>query len=392
LGAIAESVLRYERNKGVMNNQFNLPQWLSSYKGARTLVTGHSGFKGCWLTEWLLSLGAEVHGFSLLPRTDPSLFYQLKLDSRVNSIIADIRDREVLASAIRHIAPKFVFHLAAQPLVRQSYVEPHETFTTNFLGTLNLLEEIRLANASCVVITITSDKCYEAGRGADPLRESDLLGGRDCYSASKGAVELLVSSYRRSFFMKPDSPVKLATARAGNVIGGGDWSEDRILPDCVRSLSTGSAIDVRNPAATRPWQHVLEPVGGYLLLASRLADGCLDAELASASPDAAAFNFGPEDESERSVQEVVEEVLKLWPGSWRAIDASQAPHESARLSLDSSKARKSLDWRTVWNFSEAVERTVKWYVEAGEDSTKAPLVTRRQIAEYQSLLAERTGL
>jgi CDP-glucose 4,6-dehydratase len=365
------------------------PPWLERFRGSRVLITGHTGFKGSWLSEWLLSLGAEVNGFALQPPTDPALFDQLDLEARMSSNLADVRDRAALAQVLNAVQPEFVFHMAAQPLVRRSYREPHETFTTNFLGTLNLLEELRLSGNRCVVVTVTSDKCYEATHSGAPLSESGLLGGRDCYSASKGAVELLVSSYRRSFFLNEGGLVKLATARAGNVIGGGDWSEDRIVPDCVRSLAAGGVVAVRNPSATRPWQHVLEPLAGYLLLASRLADGSLDADLNSGSPDAAAFNFGPADESERSVQEVVEEVLKVWPGSWNPMEHMHAPHESARLSLSSSKSRELLGWRPVWTFSEAIRHTVKWYAETCADPTRAHAMTRQQIADYQRSLGER---
>lgn len=365
------------------------PSWLERFRGARVLVTGHTGFKGSWMCEWLLSLGAEVHGFALQPPTDPALFDQLDLAARMTSRLADVRDRAALGQALNASRPEFVFHMAAQPLVRRSYREPHETFTTNFVGTLNLLEELRLSAIPCAVVTVTSDKCYEVSLTGEPMSESSLLGGRDCYSASKGAVELLVSSYRRSFFMNEGSLVKLATARAGNVLGGGDWSEDRIIPDCVRSLAAERVIAVRNPSATRPWQHVLEPLAGYLLLASRLADGSLDSELRSETADAAAFNFGPADESERSVQEVVEEVLKTWPGSWDLTDHQQAPHESARLSLSSLKARQLLGWRPVWTFPEAIRHTVKWYAETCAEPKRAPAMTRQQIAQYQEALAER---
>ena len=353
------------------------------------MITGHTGFKGSWMSEWLLSLGAEVHGFALQPPTEPSLFDQLNLADRMTSKLADVRDRAALGQVLNDARPQFVFHMAAQPLVRRSYREPHDTFTTNFVGTLNLLEELRLSAIPCVVVTVTSDKCYEAALSGEPLSESSPLGGRDCYSASKGAVELLVSSYRRSFFMNEGSLVKLATARAGNVIGGGDWSGDRIIPDCVRSLGAERTVAVRNPSATRPWQHVLEPLSGYLLLASRLADGSLDSELRSETADAAAFNFGPADESERSVQEVVEEVLKVWPGAWSREEHMQAPHESARLSLSSLKARELLGWRPVWTFPEAIRHTVKWYAETCAEATRAPAMTRQQIVEYQRSLGER---
>jgi CDP-glucose 4,6-dehydratase len=366
-------------------------KWQNSYSGARVLVTGHTGFKGAWLCEWLLSLGAEVHGFALEPPTTPALFDQLGLASRVRSTIGDIRDRRLLGDMIRNVRPDFVFHLAAQSLVRRSYQEPHDTFSVNFAGTLNLLDELRLAREGCNAIIVTSDKCYESRLTQEPFREEDALGGHDCYSASKGAVEVLAAAYRRCFFSSEAASVRISTARAGNVIGGGDWAEDRIIPDAVRSLSKGLPIPVRNPLATRPWQHVLEPLGGYLLLGARMSQGSLGPLLRGPAADASAFNFGPLAESDRTVQEVVEEVTRTWPGSWEKNGGKNEPHESKWLSLDPSRARQTLGWVPVWNFRETVERTVRWYKDVAKDDSVAPKITLSQIEEHQDRFCATTG-
>lgn len=366
--------------------------WKRPYAGARVLVTGHTGFKGSWLCEWLLALGAEVHGFALEPPTTPALFSQLELGARMAGNTADIRDRNALGEVIRKVQPAFVFHLAAQSLVRRSYQQPHDTFSVNFAGTLNLLEEVRLLDKQCNVVVVTSDKCYENRSTQEPFREADALGGHDCYSASKGAAEVLVAAYRRSFFASQNSAVRVSTGRAGNVIGGGDWAEDRIIPDAVRSLSQGRPIPVRNPSATRPWQHVLEPLGGYLLLAARMKQGALESAVRGSSGDASAFNFGPLEESDRTVREVVEEVTKTWSGTWEKTGAEDAPHESNWLSLDVSRARQSLGWLPVWSFSQTVERTVHWYKEVARDKALAREVTLEQIREHEDRFSSKTGL
>ncbi len=244
----------------------------NAYQGKRVLITGHTGFKGAWMTEWLLSLGAEVTGFSLPPPSTPSLFDQLGLSTRINHIQGDVRDQSAVLAALEQAKPDLVFHLAAQPLVRLSYAQPLETYATNVMGTVNILESIRLLNNKCSVICITTDKCYENKEWIHSYREEDPMGGHDPYSSSKGAAELVIASYRRSYFSSSDSPIKLASARAGNVIGGGDWALDRIVPDCIRALKRGESIPVRNRIATRPWQHVLEPLSGYLWLGACLTD------------------------------------------------------------------------------------------------------------------------
>ncbi|MFM6172291.1 MAG: CDP-glucose 4,6-dehydratase, partial [Sphaerospermopsis kisseleviana] len=262
------------------------------------LVTGHTGFKGSWLSEWLLLLGAEVHGLALAPDTDPSLFCQLGLANRINHMVADIRDPAAVRAAFAAARPRVVFHLAAQPLVRRSYQQPEQTFATNVMGTTHVLEGVRTCDHPCVAVVVTSDKCYENLETGRDYREGDALGGHDCYSASKAAAEIVTSAYRRSFFIN-DPNKRIASARAGNVIGGGDWAEDRIVPDCIRHLQRGEPILVRNPHATRPWQHVLEPLAGYLELASRLLRGPIQSDGDPRAAAYAAFNFGPGAESER---------------------------------------------------------------------------------------------
>ena len=347
------------------------------YKGRRVLVTGHTGFKGSWLCEWLLSLGAEVHGFSLPPPTKPSLFRQLKLVQRIKShTIGDIRDLSKLKALIRKVKPDFVFHLAAQPLVRLSYEKPVETFETNVMGTVNVLEGCRGLKSKCSVVCITTDKCYENKETSRPYKEDDPMGGYDPYSCSKGCDELLISSYRRSFFGSPDSPVWVASARAGNVIGGGDWAKDRIVPDCMRALAYGEAIPVRNKVSTRPWQHVLEPLGGYLTLGMALDSRTRFEDYASG------FNFGPDPKANRTVRELVEEILKWRKGKWIDKSDPKAVHEAGLLNLDIRKAKRILGWKPRWGFGATVENAVKWYlaVAGGEDPV---VVTQQQIKGYE---------
>lgn len=349
-----------------------------AFAGKRVLVTGHTGFKGSWLGEWLLALGADVTGFALPPATTPALFDELGLSARIKDRRGDIRDLAGLRAAVEETRPDFVFHLAAQSLVRLSYAQPVETYATNVMGTVNLLEAVRLAGAACAVVVVTTDKCYENTERVHAYREEEPLGGHDPYSSSKGAVELVVSAYRRSYFSAADSPVRLASARAGNVIGGGDWAPDRIVPDCIRSLQRGEAIPVRNRQATRPWQHVLEPLGGYLWLAAQLAAATSPGQLA------AAFNFGPAPEATRPVSALVGEVLKHWPGKWEDRSDPRAVHEAALLSLAIDKAERLLRWKPVWDFATTVARTVEWYRLAATDSAAAPGQTRRQIAAYET--------
>jgi CDP-glucose 4,6-dehydratase len=358
----------------------------SAFKGKRVFITGHTGFKGAWLSEWLLGLGAEVTGLSLPPPTSPSLFLQLGLSKRLRHIIGDIQNPDVVARAVKNANPDFVFHLAAQALVRDSYVRPRETFSVNGMGTAHLLEVLKAHRRPCAAVFITTDKCYENREWHHGYREEDALGGRDPYSASKAVAELVIASYRCSFFV--NHPVKIASARAGNVIGGGDWARDRIFPDCMAALQRNKPIAVRNPFATRPWQHVLEPLSGYLWLAASLARP--EQRSAKGQKLDAAFNFGPDRESNRTVRELVEEILQHWPGRWQDKSDPSAPHEAGLLQLSTDKAHALLKWRPVWNFSEAVAKTVEWYRDArdlrGAKAFQAQ--TQAQITEYERNAAD----
>lgn len=349
-----------------------------AFRGRSALVTGHTGFKGGWLCEWLLSAGARVTGFSLEPPTRPALFEQLGLSGRLEDIRGDVRDPKSLQKAFDAARPDYVFHLAAQPIVRHSYVEPAETWSTNVMGTAGVLECLRGVEGPCAAVIVTTDKCYQNREWLHGYREEDALGGHDPYSSSKAAAELAVASWRQSFF-PVGHPVRIASARAGNVLGGGDWALDRILPDAVRALAKGAAVPVRNPGATRAWQHVLEPVGGYLVLAAALAGRAP----ASAPRDAllGAFNFGPPIESNRTVRDVVEEVLRHWPGSWEDKSDATQPHEAGLLNLAYDKAFHLLGWRPAWGFEETIRQTVAWYREVGSGADPAE-VTRRQIKQF----------
>lgn len=355
---------------------------LDIYRGKRVLITGHTGFKGAWLTQWLLVLGARVIGMALPPPTEPSLFNSLRLDDSVEHHVGDIRDREFVSHLISSTQPDFIFHLAAQPLVRLSYREPIETFDTNIMGTAHVLDAARKLNKNCAVVAITTDKCYENREWVHSYREEDPMGGHDPYSASKGAAEIVISAYRRSFFSDIANSVKLASARAGNVIGGGDWADDRIIPDSVRALIRGEVIPVRNKISTRPWQHVLEPLSGYLLLGAVLYQ--------TAKSDlgymrcASAFNFGPPLSSNKTVAELVQEVLKHWPGNWVDRSDPQAVHEATLLNLSTDKAHHILDWRPRWDFQTTIRETMCWYREATRfsDTEKFRDLTTAQIKKY----------
>lgn len=344
-----------------------------AFQGKRVWVSGHTGFKGAWLSLWLLRLGAEVSGFSLAPPTSPSLFEQLGLAARLRHEPGDVRDSEAVFRSLDESKPDFVFHLAAQPLVRLSYEEPKLTFETNVLGTVNVLDALRRLARPCACVVVTTDKVYENREWVHAYRETDRLGGHDPYSGSKAAAELVVSSYRDSFFSGPQSAVRVAAARAGNVIGGGDWAADRIVPDCVRALRENRPIEVRNPHSTRPWQHVLEPLSGYLWLASQLGRGNCSG----------AFNFGPEPESNRTVAELVSEILRHWPGAWKDCSGPGAVHEASLLNLATDKARHELGWRPVWSFARTVEETIRWYWDEAEPSEPLAERSLRQIQAYE---------
>ena len=345
------------------------------WRGRRVLLTGHTGFKGSWLSLWLLNLGAEVWGFALAPEPGRSLFQDLNLEppaairngAQLHHQLADLRNLEALQQAVAEAQPEVVLHLAAQPLVRRSYRDPLGTWATNVQGSLHLLEALKPIQHPCAVVMVTTDKVYANREWDYGYREADRLGGHDPYSASKAAAELAIASWRTSFCgsgAHQTPHLAIATARAGNVVGGGDWAEDRIVPDAMRALAAGEPIPVRSPRATRPWQHVLEPLGGYLLLAEKLATAH-----GPTNPYASAFNFGPSLEANRSVSELVQEALSHWEGSWGDLSKPHAPHEAGRLHLQIDKAHHPLGWQPRWDFATTVARTVAWYVAVHEGAS-----------------------
>lgn len=356
----------------------------AAFRGRSVLVTGHTGFKGSWLSLWLHELGAKVAGYALAPDTEPSLFEQLGLSRLMDSRLGDVRDLPSLEKAVRETRPEVVFHLAAQPLVRRSYDEPADTFSTNVQGTANVLEAVRRSVSVRACVVVTTDKCYENLEQDRAFREDDRLGGHDPYSASKAAAELVVASYRDSFFSRAAvkrHPASVSSARAGNVIGGGDWAKDRLLPDCMRALAKGETVVVRNPRSTRPWQHVLEPLSGYLRLAQL--------QLEAPEKFDEAWNFGPADSDARTVAEVADLSVRAWgAGRWFSPPLDEPePREAKLLRLDSAKARARLAWRPAYGVAEAVARTVSWYKAASQPGFDALAFTRRQIAEYQAARA-----
>ncbi len=354
-----------------MNAQF--------WQGKRVLLTGHTGFKGSWLSLWLQSKQADVVGYALAPPTKPSLFEVAAVENGMTSIIGDIRDLQKLQSVFDKYQPEIVIHMAAQPLVRYSYSEPVETYSTNVMGTVNLLEAVRHSSSVKAVVNVTSDKCYENREWVWGYRENEAMGGYAPYSNSKGCAELVTAAYRNSYFHPDkysDHGVALASARAGNVIGGGDWAEDRLIPDIIRSISLGQPVNIRNPHAIRPWQHVLEPLSGYLLLAEKLYE--------AGSNYSEAWNFGPNEDDAKPVQWIVEKLTGAWGegASW-VVDGGDHPHEAHYLKLDCAKAKARLGWQPRWSLPQTLEKIVEWH----KVYDKIPDVreaTLRQIAAYQA--------
>lgn len=349
----------------------------SFWQGKRVLITGHTGFKGAWLCLWLHQLGAKVIGYALKPPTDPSLFELCKINDFVTSTFADVRDFERLYQTLSQHQPEIVIHMAAQPLVRESYRNPVETYAINVMGTVHLLEAIRHTKSVKAVVNVTTDKCYENKEWVWGYRENEPMGGYDPYSNSKGCSELVTAAYRNSYFNLNDYKqhgVAIATARAGNVIGGGDWAVDRLIPDCIRALVAGASISIRNPQAIRPWQHVLEPLSGYLLLAEKLYhDGFAYA---------AGWNFGPDDSDAKSVEWIVKHLCALWgKTAGYEIDVGYQPHEANYLKLDCSKAKFYLKWYPKWSLEYSITKIVEWeqYYQAQHNMRAACL---RQINEY----------
>lgn len=346
--------------------------WKETYNGKRILITGHTGFKGGWLTLWLQTMGAQICGYSLPPNTHPALFDAAQVQDGIQNVFGDILDREKLNNTFQNFQPEIVFHLAAQPLVRLSYAEPVLTYETNVIGTLNVLEAARKCGSVKAFVNVTTDKCYENKEVARGYREDEPMGGYDMYSSSKGCVEILSSSYRRSFLQ---DGYAMATARAGNVIGGGDWAADRLIPDCVRSIEKGLEIEIRNPAATRPWQHVLEPLSGYLLLGHLL--------YTQGKQYAEGFNLGPNPDSVLTVAEVAEMVVKEYGKGSVKVHKRDDLHEANLLMLDISKAARVLGWTPTYTAQQAIAETVAWYKRFYQGEAMRAF-TLQQIEKYEA--------
>ena len=346
------------------------------YKGRRVLVTGHTGFKGSWLCVWLKRLGAEVCGYALAPETEPALFHVLRGQEGISHHIGDLLDAEHLHKTVKDFQPEIIFHLAAQPLVRLSYAEPVRTYAVNVMGTLNVLEAARAVPSVRAFVNVTTDKCYENKETARGYKEDDPMGGYDMYSSSKGCVEILSASYRRSFLQ--ESGFALATARAGNVIGGGDWAAERLLPDCMRALNAGKEIEIRCPSAVRPWQHVLEPLSGYLLLGQKL--------LEEGRAYAEGFNFGPDEKSVFTVGEMARLAVKCYGQGSVRVQRRDNLHEATLLTLDITKARKRLGWIPTYTATQAVAAAVEWYKRFYSGEEMLPF-TEEQIKNFEGSLA-----
>ena len=351
------------------------------WRGKRVFLTGHTGFKGSWLSLWLKQLGAELTGYALHPLTQPNLFEKARVSAGMTSVIGDIRDGAKLLTTVREAKPDVVIHMAAQPLVRRSYADPVETYSTNVMGTVHLLEAVRACESVRAVVNITTDKCYENREWLWPYRENEAMGGYDPYSSSKGCAELVTAAYRNSYFNAQShdrQQLFLASARAGNVIGGGDWSEDRLVPDVLGAFSRGEPAMIRNPNAVRPWQHVLEPLRGYLTLAERLFTG--------GASYAEAFNFGPHAEDAQPVEWIVRQLAAKWGDSalWQ-VDGATHPHEASLLQLDVTKASHRLAWRPALNLDAGLQLTVDW-ARANQEGQDMHTFTLAQINGYQACL------
>jgi CDP-glucose 4,6-dehydratase len=343
------------------------------YRGQRVFVTGHTGFKGGWLVTWLKAMGAQVTGFALPPHNPPSFFDAARVADGIEHVTGDIRGLPAVFSAIAKAQPSIVFHMAAQPLVRRSYQDPVSTYASNVMGTVHVLEAVRQVASVRAVVVVTSDKCYENREWIWGYRENEAMGGFDPYSSSKGCAELVTAAYRRSFFSNGQTAV--ATARAGNVIGGGDWSDDRLIPDIVRAVLKNEAVVIRNPSAVRPWQHVLEPLSGYLLLAQRLVEG--------SGPWADAWNFGPNPGDDITVEDLARQALAFWRRGELVVHSDpNAPHEAGILRLDSSKAGSRLGWRPTLSVQQAVEWTIEWYRTWADKPETMEVKTREQIERF----------
>ncbi len=357
-----------EIRQGSLETMVTKPFW----ENKRVFITGHTGFKGSWLTQLLEFCNAKVFGYALAPSTDPSLYQLLHLNEKINSKFADILNINELNKSIVDCQPDIVFHMAAQPLVRESYIDPVKTYATNVMGTVHVLDAVRKLNKQCIVVIITTDKCYENKEWMWAYRENETLGGYDPYSNSKACAELVTSAYRQSFFSN-DKKIRVASVRAGNVIGGGDWSNDRLIVDIVRSIVQKQPLSIRYPNAIRPWQHVLEPLSGYLLLAEQLAQ---NAELQGA------WNFGPNEDACIRVKEIAEQFQQLWPHSFEwTIDSQAHFHEAHFLKLDSTKARQLLGWKPHWDIDTTLQKTVDWY-QSWHIGKEIKQKTQQQINDY----------
>jgi CDP-glucose 4,6-dehydratase len=371
-----------------MKRSNNLVPFSNIYHGKKVFVTGHTGFKGSWLVQWLLTMGAEVVGYALPPSTQPNLFDTLNLASHIQHIEGDVQDLNALTKAMQNTQPEVVFHMAAQALVRYSYDHPVETYQTNAMGTVHLLEAVRATPSVRAVVNVTSDKCYENREHLYGYREHDAMGGYDPYSNSKGVAELITAAYRSSYF-NPSTwgtshHVALASARAGNVIGGGDYSADRLIPDCVRALNQGEAIHIRRPDAIRPWQFVLEPLAGYLHLGGKLlSDGTAYAE---------GWNFGPRDEGTLTVKEVVLQAIESWGNGRVEFDEGSHPHEATLLTLDITKAQRRLGWQPVYTAKEAITHTMAWYhtFHTYRNTSDIQTLTLQQLQQYNAAITYQT--